>query len=245
MGSLKLALLGASGQTGLLVMEQAIEKGYHVTAVVRDFRKANLPPSHNLLSVVVADVFDHASLAPHLKGKDAVMSALGFPKPAPGAAVQTTDDFTRAMAAIITAMGAAGVTRLVSISAWYTDKATRAGQLLYEGMWSKVPGLPAVLDNTAEMEVLIQQRAAEANLNFTTVRVPTLTLDESTGRDILASFDKNWADGASDFMPRADVARYMVSCIEDKDTYGKHVAVGVTYSEEETLAVAQRLFAPR
>ena len=83
-----------------------------------------------------ADIFDPASLVPILKGHDVVVSVLGFPKQLE----ETMTKFTESMSAIMRAMKEAGVGRVVTISAWYTDPNTREGQFMFDQMWTKVPG---------------------------------------------------------------------------------------------------------
>ena len=83
-----------------------------------------------------ADVFDPVSLAPIFKGHDVVVSVLGFHKQLEG----TMTKFTESMSAILKAMKDAGVARVVTISAWYTDPKTRVGQFMFDEMWTKVPG---------------------------------------------------------------------------------------------------------
>ena len=84
-----------------------------------------------------ADIFDPASLAPIFKGHDVVVSVLGFPKQLE----DTMTKFTESMSAIMDAMRKAGVGRVVTISAWYTDPNTREGQFMFDQMWTKVPGM--------------------------------------------------------------------------------------------------------
>ena len=83
-----------------------------------------------------ADVFDPLQLAPIFKGHDVVVSVLGFPKQLE----ETMTKFTESMSAILKAMKEAGVRRVVTISAWYTDPKTREGQFMFDKMWTKVPG---------------------------------------------------------------------------------------------------------
>ncbi len=42
-------------------------------------------------------------------------------------------------------------------------------------------------------------------------------------------------------MPRADVAKFMLGCVLDQETYGKCVAIGVKYTEEENEKAGQQL----
>ncbi|MPC13439.1 hypothetical protein E2C01_006174 [Portunus trituberculatus] len=67
-------------------------------------------------NVVKGDVFDEASLTPVMVEQDAVVSCLGFnrnPQPVTG--------YTESMSAIVEAMRKTNITRLVTMTAWYTD----------------------------------------------------------------------------------------------------------------------------
>ncbi|KAJ7378482.1 hypothetical protein OS493_023017 [Desmophyllum pertusum] len=72
----KLVVFGASGQTGHQVVLQALTKGYSVTAVVRNPEKFYIKQEN--LEVIQGDVFDPESTSAILKGKNAVISCLGF-----------------------------------------------------------------------------------------------------------------------------------------------------------------------
>lgn len=66
-------LIGASGFVGTAILEELLNRGYCVTAVVRNPEKMTIRNA-NLL-VVKADVSDVNTLAAVCKGKDAVISA--------------------------------------------------------------------------------------------------------------------------------------------------------------------------
>ena len=70
------AVVGATGRTGVPVVEQLVARGYKVRALVRDAAaaKAKLPAG---VEVVVADVRDPNTLAPALKGAKYVISTIG------------------------------------------------------------------------------------------------------------------------------------------------------------------------
>ena len=105
------------------------------------FQKFRVKLNFHLPDIILAfdlqaDVFDPVSLAPIFKGHDVVVSVLGFHKQLEG----TMTKFTESMSAILKAMKDAGVARVVTISAWYTDPKTRVGQFMFDEMWTKVPG---------------------------------------------------------------------------------------------------------
>lgn len=58
--AMQLTIFGASGATGRRLVEQALDAGHTVTAVVRD--PARLPIRHQRLKLGVADVLDPAAI---------------------------------------------------------------------------------------------------------------------------------------------------------------------------------------
>ena len=71
----RVLVIGATGGTGRQLVEQALERGYEVTALVRN--PAKLQITHPHLTIVTGDVLDYASVAAVMKDQDAVVSALG------------------------------------------------------------------------------------------------------------------------------------------------------------------------
>jgi uncharacterized protein YbjT (DUF2867 family) len=74
---MRLAVFGANGLTGRLLVGQALEAGHEVVAVTR--HPAGFPISHPRLVVAEADVHDDSALARAVEGSGAVLSALGVP----------------------------------------------------------------------------------------------------------------------------------------------------------------------
>ena len=70
-----IALLGASGRVGLRLLDELVSRGHTVTAISRDPGKI---PSLQGVSPAAGDVNDGATLAPLLKGHDAVISSVRF-----------------------------------------------------------------------------------------------------------------------------------------------------------------------
>lgn len=73
---MNLTVLAASGQTGLAVTRQALERGHTVTAIARDPGRITLPDSAGLRTVA-GDVHDPASIAAVIDADSVVLSALG------------------------------------------------------------------------------------------------------------------------------------------------------------------------
>ena len=72
---MKLVVLGATGGTGLKVIEQAIERGHSVTAFVRDPKR--LKVFGRRISVVEGDLLAQPELETVIQQHDAVLSGFG------------------------------------------------------------------------------------------------------------------------------------------------------------------------
>ena len=71
---MKIVLFGATGNLGTVILDEALNRGHEVTAVVRD--PAKLATKHAALIVVKGDVAQPASYAGVLTGKDAAIASL-------------------------------------------------------------------------------------------------------------------------------------------------------------------------
>jgi uncharacterized protein YbjT (DUF2867 family) len=71
----RILIVGATGGTGRQLVTQALERGYAVTALVRD--PSRLQVNHPQLTVLQGDVLDERSVDVAMRGQEAVLSALG------------------------------------------------------------------------------------------------------------------------------------------------------------------------
>lgn len=69
---MKIALIGASGFVGAAILDEAVRRGHHVTAIVRDVSKI---AAHPRVRAVAVDAQDSQALAAVLEGHDRVISA--------------------------------------------------------------------------------------------------------------------------------------------------------------------------
>jgi putative NADH-flavin reductase len=103
---MKLTVFGATGQTGTLLVEQALSAGDEVIACVRTPSK--LTVTHQHLTVVPGDATDPAAVERAIQGTDAVISVLATQRKPIGSPL------TRATENIVAAMEKTGVRRLVA-----------------------------------------------------------------------------------------------------------------------------------
>src|SRR4051812_40519815 len=106
---MKIIVFGANGGIGSKVVEQALEAGHQVTALVR--RPSSITIQHPQLKVVQGDVLKLDTIQPPMAGQDAVISALGVIVNEP------TTVYSDGIANIMRAMQTSGIQRLMCISA--------------------------------------------------------------------------------------------------------------------------------
>jgi putative NADH-flavin reductase len=220
---MKLTIFGATGGVGRQVLEQAIAAGHDVTAVVRDPEKL----SSTQVRVVTADLSDAdpAALYSAISGADAVLSGLGARSKADiGVAWRGT-------AAITQAMHAAGVRRIVVVSAapvGTVPSPARPAPPRHD------PGDGFVLRNVAypilrsafhenyadlaRMEDVLR----ESDLDWTVVRPVRLTSKPLTGT-YRTAYGQNVRHGL--FISRADVAHCMLRVLAEPGTFGQTVGI--------------------
>lgn len=71
----RILIIGATGGTGRELVKQALDRGYTVTAFVRN--PAKLQIKHPQLRIATGDVLDHESVGHAMAGQEMVISALG------------------------------------------------------------------------------------------------------------------------------------------------------------------------
>lgn len=131
---MKLLVLGATGATGLQIVQQALAQGHQVTAFVRDPVKLEI--SHPAMRLVRGSMPDDAAaLAGALKGQDAVLSSLGLRN-----ALRSHGLQRRSMEVLAPAMAAAGVRRLITVSANGVGDSYAASPLLPRIMYRLLLG---------------------------------------------------------------------------------------------------------
>ncbi|TJZ76309.1 NAD(P)-dependent oxidoreductase [Chitiniphilus eburneus] len=134
---MKIALIGATGFIGSKLLQEALDRGHQVSALVQHIDKL---PHHERLTPVAADVQNADALATQLAGHDAVISA--FSGHAQGEKV--FDYFLAGVKAIIAATKQAGVPRLLMVGGAGSLEVAPGVQLL------DTPEFPAQWKGTAE-----------------------------------------------------------------------------------------------
>ena len=222
---MKLAIFGATGGIGAELLRQALHAGHEVTVAVRNPGK--LSPSRNGTRVITADLEgpDPKVLASAVAGADAVLSGVG---PRPLAKVGVAEHGTRA---IVTAMQATGVRRILVVSAAPISTVASPGRPKPpshdpgEGFFMRnllTPFAKTVMRERYADLALMEDVLRVSELDWTIFRPPRLTNGRVTGT-YRTAFGRNLRGGA--FISRADVAHAMLTAIGQRDTIGKEIGI--------------------
>lgn len=138
---MQLTVLGASGATGRLVLDQALERGHQVTALARD--PSTIATRHGL-TVVTADVHDPQSVQHAVTDGAVLISTLGVSK---GGRADTLSAGARALVG-----SAAG--RILWLGAFGTGRSAAVAGPLTRGVLRLVMGAELADKATADDTVL-------------------------------------------------------------------------------------------
>ena len=201
----RLAVLGATGRTGRLVVEQALRAGHTVRALVRAPARGGVPDRVHLIT---GDVRDDRALAEVVAGTDAVVSCLGVTLSA--TLIQRDAVLAACMQHVVAAMRAHGPRRLVALSTYGAGdswpRLTRGARLLMATL------LRRELADKNAMETAI----AASDLDWTIVRPVNLRDGPAAGGHWLV--DPPGPVGIRAWIPRAEVAGFVLAALDDPTT---------------------------
>ena len=205
---MKVLVIGATGLTGKLAVQQLLLQGYEVTAFARN--PADVTPAHASLRTVKGDARDLASLEAAVTGQDAVLAAFG-PRSL------SKDDLQEVFARnLIAAMTKSGVKRLVNLSAWGSGDSRPHSNFMFK-----------IIRDTLLRNVFADKDRGEAlliasDLDWTNVRPGQLINDPARG-GVKASLDPA---GLKPKMTRADLATFMIEQLTSDTWVRKSPLIG-------------------
>ncbi len=203
---MKIVLFGASGKTGRLFMDLALNDGHEVTAVVRN--PASICFVHERLTVKTADVFNINSLKAVAKGHELAVSCLG------GDANRKSTLLSDMIANIVPALAESGVKEMFAVSS--------------AGIHDEMPGIVAkVFVNLFFKNAIADHKTAancimKSGLNYLLLRPLSLTQGDLTGK-FRTSEDSVPKGGKN--ISRADVAYFLVQAIGNVEFYNKSICL--------------------
>jgi putative NADH-flavin reductase len=202
---MRVAILGASGGVGQELVAQAVAAGHEVTAITRASSRVNLPEG---VRHVTADLTDAAALGGAIRGVDVVISALGLRMGgiAPWQRPEVPDFLTRATPALVSAMKAEGIDRVIAVSAAGASESLAVTPLPFR-IFLAVSALRHAYRELDEMERVLRG----SGLDVCLCRPGGLSNGPKTGLPRLV--DRLTGAGT---IARADVAAWMIAQLDVK-----------------------------
>ena len=216
---MNLVVLGATGGTGRLVVEQALAAGHRVTALVRSPEKLTLRNPN--LHVITGQATDPSAVSRALDGADALISTLG------GAGSVMSE----ATQAILVAAPRAGVSRVVVLSSFVVER-------------DRLDPVARLLTGLAMGSMIKDKSTGEkalrgSNLDWTIVYASGLTDGPGGGPVVVLTEESRWS--LSHRIARADVAAWLVQAATSLQTSRRSVSItGGTRTRENVQLEAVR-----
>jgi len=201
-------VFGASGGTGLEVVEQALEAGHHVTVLLRHPDKFSI--RHEQLRVIQGDVLQPQTYENLFFG---VISCLGTRNREP------TTVYSEGMMNILTGMQKVDVTRIICLSAGAVvvpPNATFVMKFVIKYILQRL--FKYSYADMLKMETVLKH----SELNWTVIRPPRLLNGDKTGiyRTIINDYLPNMSS-----LKRADLAHYIIHHLDDEKTFKNRVEI--------------------
>jgi putative NADH-flavin reductase len=198
-GEVNVLIIGATGGTGRILLEKALEQGHEVTALARN--PAAVAHRDYRPRVLEGNALDPEAVEAAVEGQDAVLSALGTRSRKP------TTLFSASTANLVDAMKKHGVRRLVCLTGIGAGDSKGHSGFLYDRVI-----LPFVVNNQYEDKDRQEEIVRRSGLEWVIVRPARLTNESATGEyRVFLSGDPYRATSIS----REDVAAFMLAQLSE------------------------------
>jgi putative NADH-flavin reductase len=199
---MNIIIFGATGRTGQLLVEKALERGHQVTAFARSPEK--LTGYKDQLEIVQGDARDAGKVAEAVSGAEAVISVLGPAENRPVFAVsQATEN-------ILSAMKDQGVKRLILSAGAGVEDPQDAPRL-----FNRLINFLLKLFSRWVYEDMVRtvEQVRSSDLQWTVVRVPMLVDGEESEEVQVGYVGKGMGPRVS----RADLAAFMLDQLSSSE----------------------------
>ena len=206
---MRILVVGATGGLGRDVVAEAVAGGRETAALVRDPSRAALPGE---VEIAQGDVLVRASMIGPLKGRDAVICALGTPSPR-----QRSTLLEQGTANLVGVMGEVGVRRLACVTLLGVGHSRANASLFYREVILRVLA-PMVPDKERQEQVV-----RNSGLEWVLVRPGRFVEGKRSGVLRVVREDES---GRVGHVMRGELARFLLECVTSDAYVGQAVVVG-------------------
>jgi putative NADH-flavin reductase len=199
---MKVLLIGATGLTGKAILNQGLDQGYEITALVRDASKLAVSAPH--LHLVVGDALKTVDVDAAMAGQDAVICCLGT-----GLTIKHVTLFSDGTQHLLDAMRKHAVRRIVCITGIGAGDSRGHG-----GFFDDHVIEPTLLRSIYEDKDRQEELLRHCDRDWIIVRPGQLTNDKATGKYRALLDLKGVTVGK---IARADVAAFVLQQLTGAD----------------------------
>lgn len=211
-----ITVLGANGRTGIEIVNQALEKGWLVKALVRDRQKIKI--SNPNLQIIEGNSMNYDDVTKAIKETDAVYFAINFVRKTlitgrktdvPWSKIASPLDlFDVSMTNTVKAMKQNGVKRIITMSAWGAGDSYKEVNWLFRFL-IKRSNVGLLYAGHEDQERILR----ESGLDWTAVR-PVILSNSKNQKLVRVSFSGEKKLNRD--ISRKDVAKFMLDIIDEK-----------------------------
>jgi len=215
---MKIAIVGATSQTGRELVSQALAAGHEVVAYLRRPEAMNPAPG---LSIVGGQLDQVDKLSKAFTGCDAVVLILGWKIGQPFVPL-----YSIAVPAIIAAANKVGVKRVI------VQSALGAGDTFKNTRYPYRLGCSTFLRESLADHQAGESQLTDSGLNWTTIHPGPLFNGQRTASPTIIDAASGQKMPGVPRTQRADVAAAMLKMIDDPTSFGKQMLICSTQSRE-------------
>jgi len=215
---MRLLILGGTGRTGKLLVEEAVKRGYLVNVLVREKKHYSSPSL--FISVFEGLPTHKADLAGAMLGCDAVINALNISRTSdfPWAKLRTPKKFlSLSMENEIAIARLQHIDRIITISAWGVNETKKELPFWFKWLIDYSNISYAYAEHEAQEQLLLI-----SGLKWTAVR-PVILTNFKKDQPVTVSYNKFPSPGL--FISRYNVAKFIVDILEDPEFYQKQPTI--------------------
>lgn len=208
---MKIVVFGASGKTGSLIVEQALDAGHEVVAYIR--KAGSVKFQHPNLKICIGNLSENLRIKDAITGADACISALGGKS-----LTQHSSEFIAGIHHIVSTMEEVGVNRFIYLSSMGAGESRAdmcaCARLVLADFMLRIP----LADHTTN-----ETRIAKSSLQWTVVRPGSLSngpIDKN-----IKAICKKVSLLTNTSISRASVAAFMLKQLKEKKYINKAVCL--------------------
>lgn len=218
MSNKRILLLGATGRTGKLALEQAIARGYQVNCLVRKPEKVKL--QNDAIELFEGDTRSEEDLNKAIKRCDAIISVLNISRKSdfPWSPLRTSIDFlSTTMNQVIKVANQNGIKRIVLCSAWGVAETEKDLPAWFRWFINN-SNIGVAYKDHGKQEALLEA----SKMDWTIVRPSGLTNSRKV-QQLIESTDNHPKPKLT--ISRLSVAKYMLSALSNDSLIGSKVVL--------------------